>query len=180
MGAPAWNSAESWAANLTVGASLVGGVIGLAAIGDFTVFMTKPSYSVVNVLCSSLLLLAPLIYGLSRRRGAGGAMEGAVGTVLIAGSLVLWAGMGQLMTFSLLILEVWRASALDETVAMTVVVLSVLLIIALLVHGHVALFEAVMAAKPVPGTDAAGTHAAKVRDLRASTAGLLAPQWTLP
>jgi hypothetical protein len=181
MGAPAWNSAESWAANLTVGASLVGGVIGLAAIGDFTVFMTKPAYSVVNVLCSSLLLLAPLLYGLSRRRSAGGAMEGAVATVLIAGSLVLWAGTGQLLTFSLLILEVWRASALDEAVAATVVVLSVLLIVGLLVHGHVALFDAAMVAKPVPGTDAADTPAAKVRAQRATeTSGTAAPEWTLP
>jgi hypothetical protein len=180
LGAPAWNSAESWAANLTVGAGLLSSVIGLAAIGDFTVFMTKPSYSAVNVLCGSLLLLAPLIYGLSRRRSAGGAMEGSVGTVMIAGSLVLWAATGQLLTFSLLILEVWRASALDRMVAAAIVVLSVLLIIGLLVHGHVALFEAVMSARPVKGTDAAGTPAARVRAQRAKAAGTAAPPWTLP
>lgn len=183
MGAPSWKAGESWAANLTVGAALVNGVIALGVIADFTVFMTKPAYGVVSMLLASLVLLAPIVYGLARRKVTatrGGATveehEGFVAIVILASVLVLWASAGQLMTFGLLILEVWRAGALGGGVSGVIVALTAAILAALLVYGHFALFETLRdARKPDP---AAKTTKAAGRE--AIGTAKAAPAWTLP
>ena len=173
MGAPSWRASESWSSNLTVGAGLANGVLALAVVSDFTVFMTKPSYAVVSVLLGALVLLAPIVYGISRRAvtiepdPAASALssrgvplpkpvpkeefEGVVRVFLIAGLLTLWASGGQLLTFALLMAELWRFGALSPVVAAIIAVLVLIVFLALLKYGGVSMYEAASKAKsPVP------------------------------
>ena len=170
MGAPSWKASESWSSNLTVGAGLVNGVLALAVVSDFTVFMTKPSYGVLSMLLGAFVLLAPIVYGISRRAvdvvktdpapvvtqknilvpQAQGKdeFEGAVGVFLVAGALTLWASGGQLVTFALLVLELWRFGVLGAPLAAIVAMLVLAVFAALLGHGATSMYEAAVRAKP--------------------------------
>lgn len=163
MGSPSWRASESWSSNLTVGAGLVNGVLALAVVSELTVFMTKPSYAVLSMLLGAFVLLAPIVYGISRRRvvvndaghpamtarnilvpQASGAVEfeGSVTVFLIAGVLTLWASGGQLITFALLTVELWRFGALSGPLATIVALLSLAVFAGLLLHGKRSMLEA--------------------------------------
>jgi hypothetical protein len=165
MGAPNWRASESWSSNLTVGAGLANGVLALAVISDLTVFMTKPAYGVVTMLLSALVILAPIVYGLFRRArtaqestveptvatrlqllqpAAKEQFDGYVVMFLAAAALTLWASGGQLLTFALLIGELWSAAALNTPVAVVIVGLVLMVFVALFVYGGKS-----MAAAPV-------------------------------
>jgi len=188
MGSPSWKASESWSSNLTVGAGLANGVLALAVVSDFTVFMTKPSYAVLSMLLGSFVLLAPIVYGVARRRVSGPApavlnppnplvpeaatvnFEGPVWAFLLAGVLTLWASGGQLMTFALLIVELWRFSALSGPLAAIVAALVLLVVTGLLWQGATSMYAAASQAKPKVATDGAK---------REDVAPAVAPEWTL-
>ena len=178
MGAPSWKASESWSSNLTVGAGLVNAVMTLAVATDFTVFMTKPSYGALTMLLGALVVLAPIVYGISRHKVSVSTspldppvFEGAVSVFLVAGALTLWASAGQLLTFSLLIGEVWRAGALSGVVAAVIAVLTLGVLYALLNYGHSSMLEAAMEAKE-PGKKVTGGREARTGTERA-------PAWSL-
>jgi hypothetical protein len=168
MGSPSWKASESWSSNLTVGGALVNGVLSLALVSELTVFMTKASYTVLTMLLAAFALLAPLAYGISRRRVVGkepaasvvtaqnilvpqpdavDEFEGTVRVFLLAGALTLWASGGQLVTFALLIVEVWRFGALSGPLATIVVALSFFVLAGLLQHGFTSMLEFGLQAK---------------------------------
>jgi hypothetical protein len=176
MGSPSWKASESWSSNLTVGAGLVTGVLALTVITDLTVFMTTPSYAVLSMLLAAFVLLAPIVYGISRRRVAAKAtlapavtdknilipqapsadeFEGTVRVFLVAGALTLWASGGQLVTFALLMVELWRFRAISGPLATVVAALSLFVLAGLLHHGFTSMLEAGGRAK-VEGEDVAG------------------------
>ena len=189
MGAPSWSASDSWGTNLTVGAGLVNGVLALA-VTDTTAYMTKSSYTALNMVLASLVLLAPIVYGLFRREveGAGEPVdpnvpasllnapakrfEGYVIVFIVAGFLTLWASLGQLLTFALLIGELRIADVIGNGVAIVVAVLVIVVAIGLLIYGLVTMIEApTAAAAPPAARSAAG------RESRAGTAP--APRWSL-
>lgn len=189
MGAPSWRASESWSSNVTVGAGLVNGVLALTVVSDFTVFMTKPSYAVVSMLLGAFVVLAPIVYGLSRRAVSSSedqtdpvtpknilipvttTFEGNVRTFLIAGALTLWASGGQLATFALLIGELWRFGVMSAPLAAIVELLVLAVFVALLKYGARTMLEAARHAK------SAATPAQGARDGLRDEPG--APAWTL-
>jgi hypothetical protein len=155
MGAPSWKASESWSSNLTVGAGLVTGAIALVS-SDLTVFMTKPSYGVVSMLFASLVLLAPIVYGLARQSANASTPEfvGPVWAFLAAGLLTVWASGGQLLTFALIIGEIWRARTISGEVASLVIALSIIVFAALFKYGYSSMVAAAALAKPATVTKA--------------------------
>lgn len=193
MGAPSWSGADSWGTNLTVGTGLVNGLLAIAVLTDTTAYMTKSSYTALSMVLASLVLLAPIVYGLFRREvditeeasesadpSAPGSLlaattkefEGYVIVFIVAGFLTLWASLGQLMTFALLIGELRIADVIGTGVAVVVVTLAAVVAVGLLIYGFVAMVEAAKAA-----TGASTTKGAAGRESRDRTAR--APRWAL-
>jgi hypothetical protein len=187
MGAPSWSGADSWGTNLTVGAGLVNGVLAIAVLTDTTAYMTKSSYTALSMILASLVLLAPIVYGLFRREVditeqssvptdpstlTTKEFEGYVIAFIVAGFLTLWASLGQLMTFALLIGELRMADVIGTGVAVVVAMLVAVVAVGLLIYGFVAMVEAAKAA-----TDASTTKGAAGRESRDRTAR--APRWSL-
>jgi hypothetical protein len=132
------------------------------------VFMTKSSYAVLSMLLAAFVLLAPLVYGISRRRvapqdaappvvtpnnilvpqaAAAEPFEGTVRVFLFAGALTLWASGGQLVTFALLTVELWRFGALSAPLAAVVAALSLFVLAGLLQQGLMSMLEVGLEAK---------------------------------
>jgi hypothetical protein len=192
MGAPKWGTAQSWSSNLTVGAGLVNGVLTLTVVSDFTVFMTKSSYGVLSMLLGALMLLAPIVYGLSARRvsvrqkpapnplvpqpSTIDEVEGPVWSFLTAGALTIWASGGQLLLFALLIVELWRFAALSGLVATIVAGLSVMVWISLLIHGAKSMYGA---AARAPIVEATATPERTQTGERTQGIVERAPEWAL-
>jgi hypothetical protein len=185
MGSPSWKASESWSSNLTVGAGLVNSVLALTVITDLTVYMAKPAYAVVGMLFTAFVLLAPLVYGISRRKVevtattppvAPEAFEGSVLVFLAAGTLTLWASGGQLMTFALLMAELWRAGAVDASTAVVIVALVLGVLVALFSYGGSSMLEMASKAKGKPEMSTA-TATEPSRERR--TQGESAPAWSL-
>jgi hypothetical protein len=159
MGAPSWKASESWSSNLTVGAGLVNGVTSLGVVSELTVFMTKPAYAVNSMLLGAFVLLAPILYGIARRRvtpaspadtsanpllaaSKSAESEGSVRSFLLAGVLTLWASGGQLVTFALVMCELWRFGLLSRPLAALIAVLTVSVFVGLLNHGYTSMTDA--------------------------------------
>jgi hypothetical protein len=193
MGAPSWSGADSWGTNLTVGAGLVNGVLAIAVLTDTTAYMTKSSYTALSMILASLVLLAPIVFGLFRREvdvaeeasesadpsapvsvltATTKEFEGYVIVFIVAGSLTLWASLGQLMTFALLIGELRIADVIGTGVAVVVVILVAVVAVGLLIYGFVAMREAAKTA-----TEASTTKSAAGRESRDRTAR--PPRWSL-
>jgi hypothetical protein len=131
IGTPSWRAPDSWSANITVGASFVNALMTAGVSADQMHSMSRTGYSIAVVLFSSLLVLAPVVFGLFRNRGLREQApvnsltkrpivesgEGYVATFLAAGWLTLWASLGQLATFGLLIYELRQTNGLSEPVA---------------------------------------------------------------
>jgi len=114
MGQVNFSFERSWGANVTLGAALLMTLIGLTTFPDRPQLMSKPSYSMLQMLFAALVTMAPLAYNLIRRdvavNNGGVDTRGYVITYLFAGGLVLWAAMGQMATLAVLVEEfVWRA-----------------------------------------------------------------------
>ena len=193
MGAPSWSAADSWGTNLTVGAGLVNGVLAIAVLTDTTAYMTKSSYTALSMVLASLVLLAPIVYGLFRREvevteeasesadpsapvsllaATTKEFEGYVIVFIVAGILTLWASLGQLMTFALLIGELRIADVIGTRVAVVVVILLAVVAVGLPIYGFMAMVEAAKAA-----TGASATKSTAGRERRNRTAH--APRWSL-
>jgi len=147
MGSPNWSFEKSWGANLTLGGALLITLLGLTIFPDRPLLMTKASYSLLQVLFGAIVSLAPLVYNLIRREvqvNIGGVprveVQGYVITFLIAGGLVLWAAMGQVVTLSVVAEELIFGGALEQPVGRTLQGLATLLFLLLLVYGFRSLY----------------------------------------
>jgi len=193
MGAPSWSGADSWGTNLTVGAGLVNGVLAIAVLSDTTAYMTKSSYMALSMVLASLVLLAPIVYGLFRREvdvteeasesadpsapisllaDTTKDFEGYVIVFIVAGCLTLWASLGQLMTFALLIGELRIADVIGSGVGVVVAILVAVVAVGLLIYGFVAMVDAAKAAAEASTTTSAAGRESRVRAARA-------PRWSL-
>jgi hypothetical protein len=192
MGAPSWSGADSWGTNLSVGGGLVNGALAIAVLTDTTGYMTKSSYAALSMVLASLVLLAPVVYGLFRREvdvlerasespdpGAPGLLiatakefEGYVIVFIVAGFLTIWASLGQLMTFALVIGELRIADVIGGGVAAVVIILVAVVALGLVFYGFVAMVETAKAAKGASTTENASGRESRERNARA-------PHWSL-
>jgi len=160
MGTANWAFDKSWGANVTIGSSLLVALIGLTTFPSRPRLMTKPSYALLQLLFGALVSLAPLVYNLIRREtvvDVGGfpqvSARGYVVTFLLAGGLVLWAAMGQILTLAVLTREFLLSGVMDATTALTLEGLSASLILLLLVYGFRSLYSSAksVSTPPTPG-----------------------------
>ena len=184
MGAPNWSFEKSWGANVTLGGALLMTLLGLTIFPDHPQLMAKISYTVLQILFGALVSLAPLVYNLIHRdvqvNNNGITQVNSQGYVLlflIAGGIVLWAAMGQVVTFGVLVEEFVRGSTLDAATGYALKSLAVLLFALLLVYGLRSLYRTpknVSASPAVAGGVMPGPRPA-------AAAGLPAPmaEWSI-
>jgi hypothetical protein len=109
MGNATWTFGQSWGANVTIGAGLLGTFLTLLAFPDHPQILDKGSYTLLQALFVAIIALAPLVYGLFRRdvQASRNGMattdsQGYVIMFLLAGGLVLWGAIGQLTALGVL------------------------------------------------------------------------------
>lgn len=147
MGSPNWSFERSWGANVTLGGALLMTLLGLTMFPDRPQLMMKASYSLLQILFGAIVSLGPLVYNLIHREvqvNVGSVprveVQGYVITFLIAGGLVLWAAMGQVVTMSVVTEELIHGGALERSVGRTLEGLAGLLFLLLLVYGFRSLY----------------------------------------
>jgi hypothetical protein len=139
LGTPVWQPASSWSSNLTIGAAVVNGVLALLATHELTVFMPKASYTVTATLMGTLVLLAPVAYGL-------GTGERSLKGFYPAGLITLWSSGTQLAMFGLLLGELRRVDLLGDAITWTLRAMTGAVFVALLRYGRAAMVSTVKAA----------------------------------
>jgi hypothetical protein len=147
MGVANWAFDKSWGANVTLGSSLLIALLGLSTFPSRPQLMTKPSYAMLQLLFSALVSLAPLVYNLIRQEtmvNNGGlpqvSVHGYVIMFLMAGGLVLWAAMGQVVTLGVLAEEFLRCGVVDWRTARILQTLAGTLLLLLLIYGFRSLY----------------------------------------
>ncbi|MBA2302706.1 MAG: hypothetical protein H0W08_08735 [Acidobacteria bacterium] len=148
LGAPVWQPASSWSSNLTIGAAVVNGVLSLLGTNDLTVFMPKSAYTVTTTLMATLVLLAPVVYGLATGPKS---LKG----FYAAGLITLWSSGTQLLILALLLGELHRVDLLGDAVTKTLWFTTGIVFLALLAYGRAAMLSTVKAATgaKVPGRE---------------------------
>jgi hypothetical protein len=146
MGGATWSFQQSWGSNVTIGAGILSSLLTLIAFPAHPQIMDKNSYSLLQGLFLAVVALAPLVYGLIRPdvqdgSSAPAAAQGYVYMFLFAGTLVLWAALGQVMTLGVLVEEFKRALSLDAYLGCALIGLAVILFLLLVVYGVRALYQ---------------------------------------
>jgi hypothetical protein len=147
MGAANWAFDKSWGANVTLGSSLLIALLGLSTFPGRPQLMTKPSYAMLQLLFGALVSLAPLVYNLIRQETVVNnsgfpqvSVHGYVIMFLLAGGLVLWAAIGQVVTLGVLAEEFLRSRVVDWTTARILQTLAATLLLLLLIYGFRSLY----------------------------------------
>lgn len=142
MGGGTWNFSQSWGSNVTLGGALLTTFLSLSLFPDQPHLMDKAGYSLLNTIFSSLVALAPLVYGLIVKKvqaDSGGIStidsQGYVVMFLLAGGVVLWAAFGQILTLNTLIQDFVLSSELDGEMGKILIGVAWLLIGLVLIYG---------------------------------------------
>lgn len=148
MGGASWSFEQSWGANVTIGAAILGTFLTLLAFPSHPHIMEKTSYSLLQVIFAALIALAPLVYGLIRRNIqvnvngiAAVDTQGFVIMFLLAGGLVLWGALGQVVTFGVLVEEFILSGNLAPSLGRATQVLASILCLLLIVYGLRSLYR---------------------------------------
>jgi hypothetical protein len=146
MGGGTWSFQQSWGSNVTFAAGLLGALSTLT-FPPHAQLMEKSSYALLQALFLSIAGLAPLLYGLIHRNvpaDTGGLIgvdsQGYVIMFLVAGTFVLWAAFGQLITLAVLIAEYRHSESIGTGVARTLFFLIGFLGVLLLLYGFRSLY----------------------------------------
>jgi hypothetical protein len=142
MGSATWSFGQSWGANVTIGAGLLGTFLTITAFPDHPRLLDKSSYTLLQVLFAAIIALAPFIYGVIRRDVQANLnglattdSQGYVIMFLLAGGLVLWGALGQVITLGVLIREFVLNDALATLTGVILESLVVLLGLILVIYG---------------------------------------------
>ncbi len=159
MGSSTWSFQQSWGANVTLGAGLLGAFLTMFAFPDHPQVMDKNSYIALQVMFATIVGLAPLVYGLIRndiQANANGVAavdpQGYVIMFLLAGGLVLCGGIGQLTTTGVLIEEFVLGARLQRSVGVALEIIVALLCALLIVYGLRSLYLTAKYLSAVPTT----------------------------
>lgn len=168
MGNATWTFGQSWGANVTIGAGLLGTFLTLLAFPDHPQILDKGSYTLLQALFAAIIALAPLVYGLFRRDVQASTngiattdSQGYVIMFLLAGGLVLWGAIGQLTALGVLIREFVLSGSLAVLTGDILEALVLLLWILLVAYALRTLY---LTAKQLSAskTDAAGPQPAQL------------------
>ena len=114
-------SADSIGTNTALGAGLVSGIIGLAALPQLTVLANRTTYAVVIAIFTAVVALgtpaANILGRIARPRSA----------FFVAATLVLWGALGQFIVVAFLVGELVFAGVIARTTAALLLVLDVVL-----------------------------------------------------
>jgi len=137
LGSPGWNYSQSWASTFTLGAGILGTLLGSSeVVPDLTQFLPVAAYGTLNVLFLVIAGAAPLIYVAFQsadRPEPGIAPQkphGVVGWFLVAAAVTFWGALGEAATVGLLIAEILLAGTLSVVTAVIwalVVIIAVIL-----------------------------------------------------
>jgi hypothetical protein len=137
MGSPTWG--ESWGSNLTVGTALLTALLGLSVFPEQTRFLPKGAYIAMSALFTSLIALAPVVYGLFRtpvtvmKEGVQTVQyQGSVGIFCLAASLTMWGALGQLVALGYVIEELAAIHVFGPSLEAMVLLMTVTLIVLLI------------------------------------------------
>jgi hypothetical protein len=126
LGPANWDFSGSWASTLTVLGALVGTILSAGVLPDETERLSKASYTALNLIFATLIVVAPVIYAATRRpkdtklKPGDSADEaediqyqGYVWSFLLASGIVIWAVVGELATIGLLLAELHGEKAIS-------------------------------------------------------------------
>ena len=168
MGSATWSFGQSWGANATIGAGLLGTFLTLIAFPEHPQILDKTSYTLLQALFAAIIALAPLVYGLFRQdvqadtNGiAATDSQGYVIMFLLAGGLVLWGALGQLTALGVLIQEFVLGEGLDSVTGHILEALVLILCALLLAYAFRSLYVTAKQLSASP-QDAAGPQPAQL------------------
>ena len=148
MGGASWSFEQSWGANVTIGAAILTTFLTTLAFPVHPHVMEKTSYSLLQIMFTALIALAPLVYGLIRKSvpvNANGLVavdtRGYVVMFLLAGGLVLWGAFGQILTLGVLIEEFILSGNLALSLGRATQGLAIILALLLIVYGLQSLYR---------------------------------------
>jgi hypothetical protein len=173
MGGSNWSFQQSWGTNVTIASGLLGTLLTTFIFPEHARFMPRGSYTLLQSLFSALTILAPLLYGLIRRRSI--ESQGYVVMFLIAGGIILWGALGQAATLFLLIQELIAGNTIDILIGRILQWLAGILTLLLIFYGLRALYET---AKGLSVNPATGAPAGTAKEL-APTPSAPLPEWPL-
>jgi hypothetical protein len=139
MGGSNWSFQQSWGTNVTIASGLLGTLLTTFIFPEHARFMPRGSYTLLQSLFSALTILAPLLYGLIRRRSIEN--QGYVVMFLISGGIILWGALGQAATLFLLIRELIAGNTIDILIGRIMQWLAGILTLLLIFYGLRALYE---------------------------------------
>ncbi len=148
MGGASWSFEQSWGANVTIGAAILTTFLTTLAFPVHPHVMEKTSYSLLQIMFTALIALAPLVYGLIRKSVAVNSngvvavdTRGYVVMFLLAGGLVLWGAFGQVFTLGVLIEEFILSGNLARSLGRATQGLAIILALLLIVYGLQSLYR---------------------------------------
>ena len=168
MGSATWTFGQSWGANATIGAGLLGTFLTLIAFPEHPQILDKASYTLLQALFAAIIALAPLVYGLFRRDVQANTngiattdSQGYVIMFLFAGGLVLWGALGQLTALGVLIREFVLGEGLGSLTGCILEALVLILLIFLVIYSLRSLYLTAKQLSASP-SDAAGPQPAQL------------------
>ncbi len=154
MGIASWDFKTSWATNLTLVGALLTGFLTFAYLPEQqTALLTKPQLHALNLIVTTLVAAAPLLYNLVRTTDSSEAAtppvpQGAVWSFALACVLTLWGVIGQLGLLLVILAELVHAQLLAAATGWMFTLLLLLLLGAVLVYGALSIRAAIPAPKP--------------------------------
>lgn len=111
LGRPSWDFAKSWTSNTTLVGAIISTALTLSALPELTKYASKSGYSVLVLLISFAVVIAPFVFtafsiGVIKK----GVVEyqGLLWVFLLSCAITLFAGLAQLVVLFLLLAEVFQ------------------------------------------------------------------------
>jgi hypothetical protein len=118
LGSPAWDFAKSWFSTTTLVGAIISTALALSALPELTKYASKSGYSVLALLISLVVIVAPFIFvvfskGEVKKDETGKKYsveyEGPLWAFVVSCAITLFAGLAQLVVLCLLLHEVFQA-----------------------------------------------------------------------
>jgi hypothetical protein len=115
LGSPAWEFAKSWASTTTLVSGIIATALALSALPELTKYASKSGYSLLALLISLIVIVAPFLFIVFRTGDINKEKEpffveyhGPLWAFLLSSAMTLFAGLAQLAVLFLLLHEVFQ------------------------------------------------------------------------
>jgi hypothetical protein len=121
LGSPAWDFAKSWFSTTTLVGAIISAALALSGLPELTKYASKSGYSVLALLISLVVIVAPFIFivfrtGAIKEDGKDNTTkkfsveyEGSLWAFVVSCAATLFAGLAQVIVLGLLFHEVFQA-----------------------------------------------------------------------